>query len=62
MEELNNLEPNLDRSSEKLHLSVVMQRSKQLFAFLEYCDNAGWIKNIDKKRIIDDYEKTNNCA
>ena len=41
---------------------AVMQRSEQLFDFLEYCDNAGWIKNIDKKRIIEDYEKTNNCA
>lgn len=40
----------------------VMQRSEQLFAFLEYCDNAGWIKNVDKKRIIEDYEKANNCA
>lgn len=39
----------------------VMQRSEQLFAFLEYCDNAGWIKNVDKKRIIEDYEKANNC-
>ena len=41
---------------------AVMQRSEQLFAFLEYCDNAGWIKNVDKKRIIEDYEKANNCA
>ena len=46
----------------KLRLSAVMQRSEQLFAFLEYCDNAGWIKNVDKKRIIEDYEKANNCA
>ena len=46
----------------ELRLSAVMQRSEQLFAFLEYCDNAGWIKNIDKKRIIDDYEKANNCV
>ena len=46
----------------ELRLSAVMQRSEQLFAFLEYCDNAGWIKNIDKKRIIEDYEKANNCA
>lgn len=47
---------------EQLRLSAVMQRSEQLFAFLEYCDNAGWIKNVDKKRIIEDYEKANNCA
>lgn len=46
----------------ELRLSDVMQRSEQLFAFLEYCDNAGWIKNVNKKRIIEDYEKTNNCA
>ena len=38
------------------------QVSEQLFAFLEYCDNAGWIKNVDKKRIIEDYEKVNNCV
>jgi len=47
---------------EQLHLSAVMQQSEQLFTFLEYCDNAGWIKNIDKKQIIEDYEKANNCA
>ena len=47
---------------EALQQYAVMQRSEQLFAFLEYCDSAGWIKNIDKKRIIDDYEKANNCA
>jgi tyrosyl-tRNA synthetase len=46
----------------ELRLSAVMQRSEQLFAFLEYCDNAGWIKNVDMKRIIQDYEKSNNCA
>jgi hypothetical protein len=45
-----------------LNMPVVMQRSEQLFAFLEYCDSAGWIKNVDKKRIIEDYEKANNCA
>ena len=45
-----------------LNIPVVMQRSEQLFAFLEYCDSAGWIKNVDKKRIIEDYEKANNCA
>lgn len=45
-----------------LSLFAVSWRSEQLFAFLEYCDNAGWIKNVDKKRIIDDYEKANNCA
>ena len=22
----------------------------------------GWIKNVDKNRIIEDYEKANNCA
>jgi len=41
---------------EALQQYAVMQRSEQLFAFLEYCDNAGWIKNVDKKRIIEDYE------
>ena len=46
----------------KLNIPVVMQRSEQLFAFLEYCDNVGWIKNVDKKRIIEDYQKANNCA
>jgi hypothetical protein len=45
-----------------LHQPPVSGRSEQLFAFLEYCDNAGWIKNVDKKRIIEDYEKANNCA
>jgi len=39
-------------------LSAVIQESEQLFIFLEYCDNAGWIKNVDKKRIVDDYEKS----
>ena len=43
-------------------ISAVIQRSEQLFAFLEYCDSAGWIKNVDKKRIIEDYEKANNCV
>jgi hypothetical protein len=54
----------LEAENEKLkfRLSNVMQQSEQLFAFLEYCDNAGWIKNVDKKRIIEDYEKANNCA
>jgi len=47
---------------EALQQYAVMQRSEQLFAFLEYCNNAGWIKNVDKKRIIEDYEKANNCA
>lgn len=47
---------------EALQQYAVMQRSEQLFAFLEYCDNAGWIKNVDKKRIIEDYEKANNCT
>lgn len=47
---------------EQLPLSAVMHRREQLFAFLEYCDNAGWIKNVDKKRIIEDYEKANNWA
>ena len=46
----------------KMREAQVMQRSEQLFAFLEYCDNAGWIKNVDKKRIIEDYEKANNCV
>jgi hypothetical protein len=48
--------------TEALQQYAVMQRSEQLFAFLEYCDNAGWIKNVDKKRIIEDYEKANNCV
>lgn len=39
-----------------------LEQNEQLFDFLEYCDNAGWIKNVDKKRIIEDYEKANNCA
>ena len=51
-----------DALDEALQQYAVMQRSEQLFAFLEYCDNAGWIKNVDKKRIIEDYEKANNCA
>lgn len=32
--------------------------SEQLKAFLDYCDAAGWIKNIDKYRIIKDYNKS----
>ena len=58
----NNFIAGAEWMQEQLHLSAVMQRSEQLFAFLEYCDNAGWIKNIDKKQIIEDYEKANNCA
>ena len=47
-------------ANKQLKLYDVVGRSELLFDFLQYCDNAGWIKNIDKKRIIEDYEKANN--
>ncbi len=51
-----------EQQVKNLNIPDVMQRSEQLFAFLDYCDTAGWIKNVDKKRIIEDYEKANNCV
>jgi hypothetical protein len=33
-------------------------QSEQLKAFLDYCDEGGWIKNIDKYRIIKEYTKS----
>ncbi|TNE74960.1 hypothetical protein EP331_00275 [bacterium] len=41
-----------------LGIAGVVGRSEQLKAFLDYCDEAGWIKNIDKQRIIKDYTKS----
>lgn len=38
-------------------LAAALKQRDQLLAFLDYCDNAGWIKNIDRKRILDDYDK-----
>lgn len=62
LDEFEKLIAHTEALDEALQQYAVMQRSEQLFAFLEYCDNAGWIKNVDKKRIIEDYEKANNCA
>ena len=39
-------------------IPVVVGQSEQLKVFLDYCDEAGWIKNVDKNRVIDDYIKS----
>lgn len=44
--------------SECIELSRLQHR-EILIDFLEHCDAAGWIKNIDKKRVIEDYIKSN---
>jgi len=42
----------------KFAIPNVVGQIEQLNAFLDYCDEAGWIKNIDKDRVIDDYTKS----
>lgn len=42
----------------KLTVPTVVRQNEQLKSFLDYCDEAGWIKNIDKNRIIKDYTKS----
>ena len=34
------------------------EQHESLQVFLKYCDEAGWIKNIDSQRIINDFEKS----
>ena len=54
MKEAENLQT---AETQALNIPVVSNRREQLMVFLEYCDSAGWIKNVDKNRIIDDFLK-----
>jgi hypothetical protein len=53
-EYLNELEKYADHL-EALVKGGIVGQSEQLKTFLDYCDEAGWIKNIDKQRIFKDY-------
>ena len=44
--------------NEQCNIPDVIGQSEQLKAFLDYCYEAGWIKNIDKQRVIKDYIKS----
>lgn len=53
-----NLLVELRAEAEQCNIANVVGQSEQLKAFLDYCDEAGWIKNIEKDRIIKDYNKS----
>ena len=42
----------------KCNPNTSFTRGEELLEFLNYCDSAGWIKNIDKKKVIGDYENS----
>lgn len=47
-----------DKEVINLLSEFAQSQTKQLKTFLDYCDEAGWIKNIDKQRIIKDFIKS----